>query len=696
MSRKFKLVFAVIAITLFFLLPAENSIVLADEEENKIEHNTTRDPMYEANNGIYKNEDVDYSLDFVSASDLEDKGFFDDILSFAKIDDRFAEAFDYSIFFAVQFMFNFNIFMTNAMLGVLGFAYDTDLIGALVDSLENVVVSTTGIENLSFTSDGLFGGFLGIIGIVVAIYTLYQLIIKRARISAFEGLLKTIAVLVVALLFFSNYSTVIKGINNISIEASALLLSGDADSIISENGDESGRTVRERMEDNLFNTFIHKPYLMLQYGTTEQEEIGDDRVYSLLSKDSGTVMRKAIAIEEVTEHGNNIISSSGLRDRLNFMGILNTANAVNSIPVYLLAICLIIFQIWFIVIAMIAPFAMLWASLPNQIGVLKRYLFELAIPLVLKIGVSFLALVVFALSEVMYSLSALANGSMGLILSAIVQGVLLVTMFLLRKRIFGIFSEGSRQLKVIREEMNNSFVNPFKKGTKAVINTAATVGGAVVAGPQGAMVGMNIGNTVGNGIIGETDMGDTARNVGMSMYMADKINKSKNGNTNTESRDLRLKDNSSKAMELAEGDSSYNRLRQYLQSKDLPTDTINETLLSVDKLNLEDIEIGEIRDQYNKLENTSKAGKNNKLFADSFAKGLKINREQRAIKNTGSSNKTIKSTPIENQTLLDNDLLESANEFDSAINVKRYSLEEIPETVIDEGRTEEFRLENSN
>lgn len=711
-GKKYKYLFVLLVVlSLIFPVSSESQLVFAEDEitENNLEHNTPKDPMYGAENGVYKNEDVDYGLDLVSPSQIEEKGFFDkvwDTVTFQFVGEGFSEAFHYSLFKFLEFQFDFNIFMTNAMISILNFAYDTNLVEMLVDSIEGTVVSITGISGGQFTSNGIFGGFLKFIGITVALYTLYQLVIKRASISAFSGLFKSVVVLVTALFLFTHYTTVIKGINTLSVEASAFFLSGNAGTVIND-GNIVNTNMKEKMNDNLFNTFVHKPYLMLQYGTTNQEDIGDDRVQSLLSKDRGTTDRSDIAVKEVTEYGNDILTYSKLSNRLNFMGIVLTANAFNSIPVYLLALCLILFQFWFIIIAMIAPFALLWASLPNQIGVLKRYTFELCLPLALKIGVSFLAILVFGLSEIMYGLSSLGSGSRGIFISTIIQGLLLFTLFLLRKRIFAIFSLGSQQLNVIREEMNNAFIKPIKKGVQTTATAIGTVGGVAVAGPQGAMVGMSMGNSVGNALTGETDVSDSARNVGMSMYMADRMkdNQQRKDNIpNLDSRETRIQTNEERAMELANNDTSYNRLRSYLQSKELPTETVNETLLAVDKLNLEHIEMGEIQKQFNNMAYLTKKGKlNNKLFADSFAKGIKINREQNAIRRSNNiQGKPIQSNPVEKveareQVAAANEM-GYQNETNSEYNLKTYSLENIPENnmISESHQQEEYRLENNS
>lgn len=529
-SIKYLLVILTILLSIVNSINFNSSIAYAkdDEEKNKVEDKVPEEPLYSATSGIYKDEKVYYSLDLVTPSQIEEKGILDSIwktITFG-IEDKFVDGYYYSYFFLIQFGFQFNLFMTNVMIGVLNSAYDTNIINALVDKVDNTIKSIAGISNGKFSSKGLFGGFLGIITVTVAIYTLYQVVVKRASISAFSGLLKSLVALTVSLWFFTNYTTIIKGLNTITVQASGLILSGSMN--VEKNGNINDVTIKEKMNDNIFNVFVHKPYLMLQYGTTDQSKIGDDRVLSLLSKKPDSEKRKEIAMQEVTEKGNQMLTYTYLQKRMNFLSVMTIANAISSIPVFLLAMSLYLFQFWFLVIAMIAPFALLWSAVPNQFGVLKRYFFELSVPLVLKMGVSALALVIFGLTEVIYSINAGSNGTtLSYILSSLIQGLLLLTMFLLRKRIFSIFVIGSSIIKNMRDELNVSVSDPIGKGVQSVTTMAGTLIGGLAGRSKGALVGASIGSNVGNLVTGETSVGDFAQKMGSDIYLAKKMSSNK-------------------------------------------------------------------------------------------------------------------------------------------------------------------------
>jgi hypothetical protein len=639
----FKSIF--ISVIVFLLVSiGSNLVVFAESSGSEIQYNTPKDPMYEAKNGVFKNETTYYDLDIVSPESINEEGFVDkfwNAVTGKLVEEGVNNTIQYAFFSMTRSMFQIDLLLTNIMIGILNFAYDVNIINTLIDSIQSTVVSMTGITNNVFGSSGLYGGFLGIIAVAVAIYTLYQFVVRKASISAFSGLLTSLISLTIALVFFSSYSEIIKGANTLSVETSKLVLSGNADMTVNNDGDINNLTLQEKMNDNIFNLMVHKPYLMLQYGTTNQTAIGDARILNLLKEKPFSQERMELALKEVTEHGNDTLIYPNTTKRMNFAGLMLITNAVSSIPIYLLAGALIIFQFWFLVIAIVAPFALLWSALPNQFGVLKRYFLELSIPLVLKMAVSIFALLIFGLTEVLQTINALSNGStMGLFLTSLVQALILMTLFLLRKRIFSIFSKGSDLLSNARAEMDNAFVNPFKKGVQNV----ATVGGAVIggtmAGPQGAMVGASIGNNVAGALTGSSDPGDVARNTAVSMLAVDRLKNKKLA----DNPKPRLQENYEIPKDVPndsppiQGDSNDLmadteglKLAYFLGDKGLTPSVIDKTYDAIDKHNIGQISNDEMDKQFNSIVEQTQQGKMDDDFASTFAKGISKTRKLKEL-----------------------------------------------------------------
>lgn len=525
-----KNIFRILSFSLFIFFYQNGLTVFAEDE------------MFDANYGQYKDEEYYYDLDLVTQKEVDEleneQGFFAsiaDAFDLSNISEGVMEAIYYVFFMIIEFFFSFNLFMTNLMISILDFAYDTNIVNSLIDAMSGTVIGISGLGDGSLTVGGLFGSFSSFIAIIVALYALYQFVIKRAAIGAFGSLLKSVIVFTLALAFFANYTTFLKGAHTISNEFSALILSGTTGDVVIDEatGSVKSNTVQNQMYDNLFMTFVHKPYLLLQYGKTEGIPEADVKNLLALNPNTQADDRKNEAIEQVAE-GNEIMHVSSIWKRYNYTGIMVIGNAVASIPVYLLSLSLLLFQVWFLIMAMVAPFAFLWAALPGQFGVLKRYLFELSLPLVLKSVVSIGALLIFGLTEIIYSLSAIAGGgSKGLVLAIVLQTILMMAMFLLRKRIGGIFTKGSEQLAAMREQMQASLVDPAKKGFQ---NTATAAVGATVAVASGGalaptMMAANATKEATKAMTGDSSVGDATKRVATTAFgykmLSDKMAKTK-------------------------------------------------------------------------------------------------------------------------------------------------------------------------
>ena len=632
---KIFIVFSLIMLVSFSLpftpLFAEEAEVITDpkttnEDSEKQEIQLgPEDPMYGSSYGDYQGDNIHYTLDLANPDELEEKGFFSQAWAFISlqvVDEKISEALHYSIFFVVEMSFKLNVFMTNIMLAILNFAYNTNIINSLIDSTKETMNDLTGISGTSFGNTGLFGGFLGIIALLVGLYTLYQFVVKKASISAFSGILKSIFALTLALLFFSNYSDVLKGAHIVSTDLSAALLSGSIDiNVNEENGVIENTTVREKMNDNIFTMFVHKPYLMLQYGTTNEEEIGSPRVEELLTTQKGE-QRTDIVVEEVTEKGNETLTYASVVNRLVFAWVMTITNAVSSIPIYLLALCLVIFQFWFLVIALIAPFVFLWSALPNQFGVLKRYFFEMSIPLLLKMGLSVIALVIFGITDVLYNINTLGGGTQGYIITTLLQSLILFTLFLLRKRIFNVFSLGSKELNIMREQMNSTFIDPAKKGVSNTLTAGGALIGAVAAGPQGAMLGANIGGSVGNAIIGESDFSNMTRDASVNMMMIDRMNRQNQMKADNVMPEVNLGDS-----EAINNEATNDLLRQ----QHLPDEMVESTLDEMKKNNITGVTKDEANQQFEAILDRNEKGQLNTTFSKEFTQGIQNERLQRQL-----------------------------------------------------------------
>lgn len=612
----YKKIFVSILAVLVLLFSTSKQVALANT-----------DPLFRVNYGDYKDENIFYHLDYIDPTELEEKSFWDKFKIFSNLSDGVVGFFYnllHQLFVALPF-FMLKA-MTTAMIWIFNKIYEVNFVNAIVDEITSSIQSIAGVSGGSFGSSGLFGGFLGLITLVLAVYTLYQFAVKRASITAFSGLLKSILALALALVFFSNYSTIIKGLNTLSVEASALIVSGSA--VVTDDGNIVDQTAQEKMNNALWNTFVHQPYLMLQYGTVDQEAIGEERVLNLLQKKPDSEERYNIVKEEILDKGNTMMTREKIFERWGILMITFVANFFNSIPVMILAFALLFLQFWFTAMAMIAPFAFVWSALPNQFGVLARYFLELLTPLVLKLAVSVLALIVFSLTGVLtvVAMNTLnTSGLLSFIFLVFVEGILFFTFFLLRKRILNIFSMGSKQLASVRENMSSAFVQPVKKGVQTTAAAVGTVAGAMSGGAAGALVGSSLGGTIGSVISGDKGITDAGRDVALtySLYETMQKKKSANANTNTNNVDSganNIQDSYAKNPELKE-------LSQEMNTNEMPNEPNNQSF-NVDttsQTNQDNLSKLNTRDISTEPNNQSSGKGNSSQFNPDTSQEMKIN-----------------------------------------------------------------------
>lgn len=560
------------------LLPYQ---VQAAEYEDK----TPVDPVYDTDTyGKYKNENVYYELDIVV--DSEESGVTDWMFNpFDTLSGEGAKLIDLALFKFVDGIFMVNVFLTNVLIGIMNFSMnDSDILGQLIERIGATVSAFTGISGGNFSASGLFGGTIGVICVIVVIYALWQFITKREKIAAFGTIAQSIIAFTISLLIFSNFSGFLQGMNSMSNDLSLLLL---------PEINEDGATTNTLMYDNIFNSFVHVPYLMLQYSTTESDAIGNERIEELLSKKPKSQERNEVALKEIEEYGNYTLHSSNLVERLIFVCVALIINAINSIPVLLLALSMILCQFWFMLLAMVAPFALLWSALPEQFGVLKRYFFELCIPLFIKIGLVIMTIFLFGLTEIIYGLNTIDGSLIGFITAGVLQFMMLLTLFILRKRIFDIFSKGSVQLNQMRESFasgKEKVLSPVKKSVEGAGTLAGAVAGGVIAGPQGAIFGANIGNTAGKMITGQAGVGESVQRASITAYAMKKSMDSQQ----VDKLGNKVKPNFFQQVTSANMSSNEKESHAALKELGLDESTANETLLGMRRQGLNNLSTQEV------------------------------------------------------------------------------------------------------
>ena len=132
-----------------------------------------------------------------------------------------------------------------------------------------------------FSSTGFYVGFLLLIILVVGMYVAYTGLIKRETSKALHAVINFVVVFVLSASFIAYAPDYIKKINEFSSDISTASLDLGT-KIMLPNSDSEGKDSVNLIRDSLFSIQVEQPWLLLQFGNSNAEEIGTDRVEALV------------------------------------------------------------------------------------------------------------------------------------------------------------------------------------------------------------------------------------------------------------------------------------------------------------------------------------------------------------------------------------------------------------------------------
>lgn len=449
----------------------------------------------------------------------DDKSKFWNVLG--KVNDGVVVALNETMMAINNLIFSLNKVITSILVGMLELSNNSSFIDQAINKISDHVKNVVGVSGNSFTNKGMFLPLIKIFAILVVLYAFYKLVWKRSFIEGFSELFKFIVVLAASLLFFTNYGTFVTGMNKIGIEVS---------NIVTGSGLSDHDKRITSFSEKLWERFVDEPYLVLQYGTSDLNKLsvdgldGRERVRALLTAGKNSPERKAGVDIEINHLKNYYMTYDSVVEKLFLNLVFFFINILVSFPIFLIALALVFTQFWFVIIAMLAPFALLIASFPSQFGVLRRYFFELGLPLIIRVVLTFLLIMILYLDTVFRELadvqfaSLFGNTAIGkAFLSAIFYALMFIGIFLLRKRIMGIFTTGTNMVGEIRQVLSSVTTKPIKTGVKAATATAGGVVGTATGGFIGGIQGASVGATVGKVITGEKDISSATQGIAKTM-----------------------------------------------------------------------------------------------------------------------------------------------------------------------------------
>lgn len=314
----------------------------------------------------------------------------------------------YGLYAITNFIWTISLYLSNATGYLVQEAYSLDFVGKTADSIGKNIQTIAGVTKSGFSSSGFYVGFLLILILVLGIYVAYTGLLKRETTKAVRAVLNFVVVFIVSASFIAYAPDYIGKINDFSKDVSNASLDVGTKIVLPDTNSQ-GKDSVDMIRDSLFSVQVKQPWLLLQFGSTDVDALGADRVENLLSTSPDTNNgedREDIVIEEIEDKDNKNLTITNTISRLGMVFFLFIFNIGISIFVFLLTGIMIFSQVLFIIFAMFLPISFLLSMIPSFEGMGKRAITKLFNVIMTRAGITLIITVAFSISTMLYSISA--------------------------------------------------------------------------------------------------------------------------------------------------------------------------------------------------------------------------------------------------------------------------------------------------
>ena len=321
--------------------------------------------------------------------------------------DGIGKSVQYGLYCITNFIWTISLYLSNATGYVVQQAYKLDLINDMADSIGKSIQTLAGVTENGFGSTGFYVGFLLLIILIVGIYVAYTGLIKRETSKALHAVINFVVVFLVSASFIAYAPDYIKKINDFSSDISTASLDLGT-KIMLPDSDSAGKDSVDLIRDSLFSIQVQQPWLLLQFGNSDIEEIGADRVEALVSvspsAEDGTT-REDVVKTEIEDNDNNNLTIPQVINRLGMVFFLLIFNLGITIFVFLLTGMMIFSQILFIIFAMFLPISFLLSMIPSYENMAKQAIVRVFNTIMTRAGITLIVTVAFSISSMFYNIS---------------------------------------------------------------------------------------------------------------------------------------------------------------------------------------------------------------------------------------------------------------------------------------------------
>ena len=321
--------------------------------------------------------------------------------------DGIGKSVQYGLYCITNFVWTISLYLSNATGYVVQEAYKLDFINDMADSIGKRIQTLAGVTENGFSSTGFYVGFLLLIILVVGMYVAYTGLIKRETSKALHAVINFVVVFILSASFIAYAPDYIKKINEFSSDISTASLDLGT-KIMLPNSDSEGKDSVDLIRDSLFSIQVEQPWLLLQFGNSNAEEIGTDRVEALVSaspEDEDGKTREEVVKTEIEDNDNNNLTIPQVVNRLGMVFFLLFFNLGITIFVFLLTGMMLFSQILFIIFAMFLPISFLLSMIPSYESMAKQAIVRVFNTIMTRAGITLIVTVAFSISSMFYNIS---------------------------------------------------------------------------------------------------------------------------------------------------------------------------------------------------------------------------------------------------------------------------------------------------
>ena len=321
--------------------------------------------------------------------------------------DGIGKSVQYGLYCITNFVWTISLYLSNATGYVVQEAYKLDFINDMADSIGQSIQTLAGVTANGFSSSGFYVGFLLLLIFIVGIYVAYTGLIKRETSKAIHAVINFLVVFLVSASFIAYAPDYIKKVNDFSSDISTASLDLGT-KIMLPDSDSKGKDSVDLIRDSLFSIQVQQPWLLLQFGNSDIEEIGADRVEALVSaspSDEDGATREDVVKTEIEDRENDNMTIPQVVNRLGMVFFLLIFNLGITIFVFLLTAMMIFSQILFIIFAMFLPISFLLSMIPSYEGMAKQAVVKVFNTIMTRAGITLIVTVAFSISSMFYNMS---------------------------------------------------------------------------------------------------------------------------------------------------------------------------------------------------------------------------------------------------------------------------------------------------